>query len=228
VHVNAKVQEAAQAMRTVINRVKTAQQELGLLPPDAELKAMGQTSYFRACTRWGKSLASAINSAICWLTGGHVVRKPCPAKMPKSPPIPYQPYCRGQNSAGVRQRLYGESAGQHQIAYVERSRSPDERLSGERCKLRPAASYPRSLSEIELTRTFGNKSLDSQLAAIQDEYDALMRLRPAEQEKLAKAREADLRDILALRDRLVGTYGMPDDPSSFFVRAGAFCVAPTL
>ena len=77
-------------------------------------------------------------------------------------------------------------------------------------------------AEIELTRTFGNKSLDSQLAAIQDEYDALMRLRPAEQEKLAKAREADLRDILALRDRLVGTYGMPDDPSSFFVRAGAF------
>lgn len=49
-----------------------------------------------------------------------------------------------------------------------------------------------------------------------------MRLRPAEQEKLAKAREADLRDILALRDRLVGTYGIPDDPSSFFVRAGAF------
>lgn len=25
-----------------------------------------------------------------------------------------------------------------------------------------------------------------------------------------------------MRDRLVGTYGMPDDPSSFFVRVGAF------
>jgi hypothetical protein len=36
------VQEAAQAMRTVVNRVKVAQQKLGLLPPDEELKAIGQ------------------------------------------------------------------------------------------------------------------------------------------------------------------------------------------
>ena len=62
-------------MRTVINRVKTAQQELGLLPPDAELKAMGQTSYFPRVYKVGKLLVNAINSAICWLTGGHVVKK---------------------------------------------------------------------------------------------------------------------------------------------------------
>ncbi|HDU9972088.1 TPA: hypothetical protein RHG20_005743, partial [Klebsiella pneumoniae] len=73
---------------------------------------------------------------------------------------------------------------------------------------------------IELTRVFGNRNLESQLKAIQDEYDELMRARPQEQAKLAKARENDIRDITAMRDRLVGTYGMPDDPSSFFVRAG--------
>lgn len=28
--------------------------------------------------------------------------------------------------------------------------------------------------------------------------------------------------VAALRDLLVGTYGLPNDPSSFFVRAGAF------
>lgn len=60
----------------------------------------------------------------------------------------------------------------------------------------------------------------------QGKLDSLMRkyekeLRK-EQSRLSKSRANDLRDITALRDRLVGTYGMPDDPSSFFVRAGAF------
>ena len=77
-------------------------------------------------------------------------------------------------------------------------------------------------AEVELTRAFGNKSLEKQLKDIQDEYDALMRQNPKDQAKLAKARDNDIRDITALRDRLAGTYGMPDDPSSFFVRAGAF------
>ncbi|MGV7507359.1 hypothetical protein PJN21_29135, partial [Mycobacterium kansasii] len=36
------------------DRVKVAQQDLGLLPPDAELKALGQTSYFPRVYRVGK------------------------------------------------------------------------------------------------------------------------------------------------------------------------------
>jgi hypothetical protein len=64
IHGNAAVQDAARALRQVVDRVKVAQQDLGLLPPDAELKALGQTSYFLESTEWGKLLRSAINSVI--------------------------------------------------------------------------------------------------------------------------------------------------------------------
>ena len=77
-----------------------------------------------------------------------------------------------------------------------------------------------SAPDIELTRTFGGRTLEKQLKDIQDEYDELMRANPTDQARLAKARENDIRDIMAMRDRLVGTYKMPDDPGSFFVRAG--------
>ncbi|MGF7445187.1 hypothetical protein V7P28_15510, partial [Klebsiella michiganensis] len=54
IHGNAAVQDAARALRQVVDRVKVAQQDLGLLPPDAELKALGQTSYFPRVYRVGK------------------------------------------------------------------------------------------------------------------------------------------------------------------------------
>lgn len=54
VHANSLVQDAARALRQVVDRVKVAQQELGLLPPDAELKAIGQASYFPRVYRVGK------------------------------------------------------------------------------------------------------------------------------------------------------------------------------
>lgn len=54
IHANPVVQETAKALRTVVDRVKVAQQKLGLLPPDDELKALGQTSYFPRVYRVGK------------------------------------------------------------------------------------------------------------------------------------------------------------------------------
>ncbi|MEW9659594.1 hypothetical protein AB3H12_07015 [Escherichia coli] len=223
VHVNAKVQEAAQAMRTVINRVKTAQQELGLLPPDAELKAMGQTSYFPRVYKVGKIVSERDkfrNMLVDWWSRGEKTMSREDAEIAADTTI----------NRIVGAKIPQEFASVFMVkapgSTKSRTLSVPDRLMKD--YLESDANYVlqrhirEASAEIELTRTFGNKSLDSQLAAIQDEYDALMRLRPAEQEKLAKAREADLRDILALRDRLVGTYGMPDDPSSFFVRAGAF------
>lgn len=223
VHVNAKVQEAAQAMRTVINRVKTAQQELGLLPPDAELKAMGQTSYFPRVYKVGKIVSERDkfrNMLVDWWSRGEKTMSREDAEIAADTTI----------NRIVGAKIPQEFANVFMVkapgSTKSRTLSVPDRLMKD--YLESDANYVlqrhirEASAEIELTRTFGNKSLDSQLAAIQDEYDALMRLRPAEQEKLAKAREADLRDILALRDRLVGTYGMPDDPSSFFVRAGAF------
>lgn len=210
-------------MRTIINRVKTAQQELGLLPPDAELKAMGQTSYFPRVYKVGKIVSERDkfrNMLVDWWSRGEKTMSREDAEIAADTTI----------NRIVGAKIPQEFANVFMVkapgSTKSRTLSVPDRLMKD--YLESDANYVlqrhirEASAEIELTRTFGNKSLDSQLAAIQDEYDALMRLRPAEQEKLAKAREADLRDILALRDRLVGTYGMPDDPSSFFVRAGAF------
>lgn len=223
VHSNPAVQEAAQAMRTVVNRVKTAQQKLGLLPPDEELKAIGQTSYFPRVYKVGK-IASERDKfrdlLVDWWSRGEktmsredaeiaadaTINKIVGAKIP-------------QDFANV---FIVKAAG----STKGRTLSVPDKLMKD--YLESDANYVlqrhirEASSEIELTRTFGDKSLRTQLEAIQDEYDALMRARPQDQAKLAKARENDIRDITALRDRLAGTYGMPDDPSSFFVRAGAF------
>ncbi|HFD2068663.1 hypothetical protein PTR30_04345 [Serratia marcescens] len=223
IHGNAAVQDAARAMRQVVDRVKVAQQKLGLLPADEELKAIGQTSYFPRVYKVGKIISERDkfrNMLVDWwsrgektmsreeaeITADSTINKIVGAKIP-------------QDFANV---FTVKAAGSTR----SRTLSVPDRLMKD--YLESDANYVlqrhirEASAEVELTRTFGNKSLDKQLKDIQDEYDALMRSKPAEQAKLAKARDNDIRDITALRDRLVGTYGMPDDPSSFFVRAGAF------
>ncbi|TPW78669.1 hypothetical protein DL505_10600 [Providencia stuartii] len=84
-------------------------------------------------------------------------------------------------------------------------------------------NYIRQVApEIELTAKFGRVDMDGQIKAITEDYNKLIAdaATPKERAKLEKRREADLRDIRAMRDRLLGTYGAPKDPSSFFVRAG--------
>lgn len=223
IHGNAAVQDAARAMRQVVDRVKVAQQKLGLLPADEELKAIGQTSYFPRVYKVGKIISERDkfrNMLVDWwsrgektmsreeaeITADATINKIVGAKIP-------------QDFANV---FTVKAAGSTR----SRTLSVPDRLMKD--YLESDANYVlqrhirEASAEVELTRTFGNKSLDKRLKDIQDEYDALMRSKPAEQAKLAKARDNDIRDITALRDRLVGTYGMPDDPSSFFVRAGAF------
>ncbi|MGJ7249157.1 hypothetical protein [Morganella morganii] len=84
-------------------------------------------------------------------------------------------------------------------------------------------NYIRQVApEIELTKRFGRVDMDGQIKAITEDYNRLISeaATPKERSKLEKRRDADLRDIRAMRDRLLGTYGAPKDPSSFFVRAG--------
>jgi|GEM_PF-479228 len=84
-------------------------------------------------------------------------------------------------------------------------------------------SYLRQVGpEIELTAQFGSKDMGEQIRQVTEEYTQLIKdaKTPKERAKLEKQREADLRDIGAMRDRLIGTYGAPSDPRSFFVRAG--------
>lgn len=223
VHANPVVQEAAQAMRTVVNRVKVAQQKLGLLPPDDELKAIGQESYFPRVYKVGK-IANERDKfrdmLIDWWSRGEKTMSREEAEIAADTTINRITGAKiPQDFANV---FMVKAAGSTRA----RTLSVPDRLMKD--YLESDANYVlqrhirEASAEVELTRAFGNKSLEKQLKDIQDEYDALMRERPAEQAKLAKARENDIRDITALRDRLTGTYGMPDDPSSFFVRAGAF------
>ncbi|CRL63049.1 hypothetical protein [Proteus penneri] len=84
-------------------------------------------------------------------------------------------------------------------------------------------NYIRQVApEIELTAKFGRVDMDDQIKAITEEYNQLIAdaTTPKERSRLEAQREADLRDIRGMRDRLLGTYGAPKDPSSFFVRAG--------
>lgn len=223
VHANPVVQEAAQAMRTVVNRVKVAQQKLGLLPPDDELKAIGQESYFPRVYKVGK-IANERDKfrdmLVDWWSRGEKTMSREEAEIAADTTI--------NRITGAKIPQDFANVFMVKAAGSTRARTlsvPDSLMKD---YLESDANYVlqrhirEASAEVELTRAFGNKSLEKQLKDIQDEYDALMRERPAEQAKLAKARENDIRDITALRDRLTGTYRMPDDPSSFFVRAGAF------
>ncbi|EMH5955076.1 hypothetical protein I4559_11750 [Proteus mirabilis] len=84
-------------------------------------------------------------------------------------------------------------------------------------------NYIRQVApEIELTAKFGRVDMEDQIKAITEEYNQLIAdaTTHKERSRLEARREADLRDIRAMRDRLLGTYGAPKDPSTFFVRAG--------
>jgi hypothetical protein len=223
VHSNPVVQETAQAMRQVVNRVKTEQQKLGLLPPDDELKAIGQESYFPRVYKVGKIVSERDkfrDMLVDWWSRGEKTMSREEAEITADATI--------NKIVGAKIPQDFSNVFTVKAAGSTRSRTlsvPDRLMKD---YLESDANYVlqrhirEAASEVELTRTFGNRTLDKQLKDIQDEYDALMRNTPAEQGKLAKARDNDIRDVMALRDRLVGTYGMPDDPSSFFVRAGAF------
>jgi hypothetical protein len=69
-------------------------------------------------------------------------------------------------------------------------------------------------TDIELTKRFGDATMKDHIAEIKANFDA--RLAEAKGAKNAKniAMERDevLRDIRGIRDRLRGTYGLPDDP----------------
>jgi hypothetical protein len=77
--------------------------------------------------------------------------------------------------------------------------------------------------DIALTRKFGNPDMIDQMDQIRDDY-AKMSLHagddPKAQKKLAEAMKRDMRDLGAIRDRLRGTYMLPDNPNGLLVRTG--------
>jgi hypothetical protein len=76
--------------------------------------------------------------------------------------------------------------------------------------------------ELELIERFGKKDMSDQIAKINDDYAVLAEKAKdgKARAKLEKQRASDVKDIEAMRDRLLGIYGMPNDPGAFIVRAG--------
>ena len=67
-------------------------------------------------------------------------------------------------------------------------------------------------ADIELTRKFGNVTLDNEIKQIQDYYsEAMKKASGKEAIKLGKKMDADIRDIAGMRDRIRGVYGFQED-----------------
>lgn len=83
--------------------------------------------------------------------------------------------------------------------------------------------YTRTMSaDTEMARIFGSTDLRDQAREIIDSYSNMLAKTDdaAEQLKLSRARESDLRDLYAMRDRMRGTYGMPQTSQGWAARAG--------
>lgn len=87
-------------------------------------------------------------------------------------------------------------------------------------------AYLRTLGpEVHITQRFGDRDMKDAVQKIKDDYAVRKeRARGAGNtdalNKLDDGEKNDLDDLMALRDRLYGTYGAPKDPGQFFVRAG--------
>ncbi|WP_417733129.1 hypothetical protein [Rosistilla oblonga] len=83
--------------------------------------------------------------------------------------------------------------------------------------------YTRTMAaDIALTKRFESPEMEAPFGEIRRGYANKIAAASTEAErtKLSKARDADIRDIAAIRDRLRGTYALPRDPNSVLVRAG--------
>lgn len=86
-----------------------------------------------------------------------------------------------------------------------------------------ARQYVRSMApDVELTRMFGSIDLENQINSVKTEWNNKIRAE-SDKKKLSQMdnrKNTDIIDLVAMRDRLLGTYKMPADPNAFFVRAG--------
>ena len=84
-----------------------------------------------------------------------------------------------------------------------------------------ARSYTRTMSaDIELTRKFGDVSMEDAIKNVNDDFNRLANESPdgKPQALIEKQRKEAVRDIEAVRDRLRGTFAQPKNPDGLMVR----------
>lgn len=78
----------------------------------------------------------------------------------------------------------------------------------------------RMATEINLAEKFGDRTMKAQIQAVRDEYEVLAEAAKTPQMKaeIHRAARENVRDIEAMRDMFIGTYGLPSDPAGLFAR----------
>lgn len=76
--------------------------------------------------------------------------------------------------------------------------------------------------DVELTKKFGDLEMTDVIDNIRREHEPRIQLAKNRKasEAAVRARDNDIRDIMAVRDRIRGVYGMPDDPKALNTRIG--------
>lgn len=86
-----------------------------------------------------------------------------------------------------------------------------------------ARRYTRTMAaDVGLWKKFGSTDLVDQINKINDEAAQKSKAARSEKEsrRIAKQQASDIRDISAIRDRIRGTYAIPDNPDGLLVRTG--------
>lgn len=86
-----------------------------------------------------------------------------------------------------------------------------------------ARQYTRTMSaDVELTSKFGDPAMKTKLDEVREEYNGLIAKAKTEKKRieLQSKKKASIRDLEAVRDRLRGTFAIPQNPSGLLVRTG--------
>ena len=78
-------------------------------------------------------------------------------------------------------------------------------------------------AQSEIAHRYGNIDMKEALDKVASNWDDIIlkiESNPKATAKAVRRKTKDIKDLEALRDRLLGRYGMPEDPNSAFVRAG--------
>ena len=236
---NPHVQKSADAWtREVYTPIKDKYVELGLLPEDINVTTAA--NYLNRS--WNKQKVAGnidqfIDTVSKWLNAeavakgvddfdGYDVARQIAGRIMSTPDgrLPYDYKIGDAPSSG---------SGARQLPSVLKSRSfeiPDDMVEDfldndiEELAYRYIQS---SAPVIEMTKEFGvpgssGKFMEVQLKEVEDAYISKMESAPTQKEKLKleKQKNAAIRDLTGMRDRILGTYRIPEDQNNIWLRMG--------
>lgn len=243
VHSVREVQEAAQKFRSdVFDPLKEKAASLGLLPPDIDVKtAVSYLTRVWDIEKINQHYNEFYDVNLKWLRQKEAEKAPGDQRTPAQlQDIVTQliERIRGTPDGRLRYHLLGDdpdavdvflnppagNLGRPKALHERVYDIPDAMVEDflESDIEHVAKTYERSLApDLALVEQFGSTSLEPEIRAIQREYGQKMRAAEPKQAAILKQKmDQDIGDLTAMRDRLRGTYALPRDPNSVFVRGG--------